>query len=150
MQRGKNLREKIIICNYIKSIRLPLGHESIKYMVKYVLGSEKYKVREIIINFITEKEITKINKSYLNHNYPTDIITFSYAPPSDKIEAEIFISLQIVKKNSKIYKVSFKNELMRVIIHGCLHLAGYNDKTPLEVELMRQKENYYLGKFNLN
>lgn len=87
----------------------------------------------------------KINKNYLNHEYDTDVITFTYDNDKGNLDGEIFVSGETVKKNAKFYNVSQVQELKRVIIHGCLHLAGYNDRTKKQKELMRNKENYYLG-----
>jgi probable rRNA maturation factor len=81
----------------------------------------------------------------LNHNYVTDIITFPYTENEKLIDGELFISLEQVKKNSKLYG-SLKNEIRRVIIHGCLHLLGYDDRTQKQALLIRQKEDYYLSK----
>jgi rRNA maturation RNase YbeY len=101
-------------------------------------------LNELVLNFVGNKEIRKINKKYLKHDYLTDIITFPYNSNKKKIEGEVFISLETVKKNGEIYSTGYKMELKRVIIHGCLHLAGYNDKTNKEKELIRTKENFYL------
>lgn len=90
-------------------------------------------------------KIRKINRDFLNHDYFTDIITFPYEKDRDKIDGEIFISLDTVKENSDFYDVSYTQELKRVIIHGALHLLGYNDKTKKEKEAIRKKENFYLG-----
>lgn len=87
----------------------------------------------------------KINKNFLNHKYDTDVITFTYERDKDNLEGEILISTEKVKKNARIYDVSQIQELKRVIIHGCLHLAGYDDRTKKQKELIKNKENFYLG-----
>lgn len=86
-----------------------------------------------------------LNKHYLNHNYDTDVLTFTYENNKNNLEGEIIISPEKVKKNAKFYDVSQVKELKRVIIHGCLHLAGYDDKTKKQKELIKSKENFYLG-----
>ncbi|MFA9391464.1 MAG: rRNA maturation RNase YbeY [Prolixibacteraceae bacterium] len=90
--------------------------------------------------------ILKINKDFLNHNYFTDIITFNYNE-GNKISGDIFISIETVKENSIDYNVSFENELRRVIIHGILHLIGFDDKTDDQKLIMRQKEDEALNIF---
>ena len=85
----------------------------------------------------------ELNKKYLNHDYFTDIITFSYSVKND-ISGDLFISVDRVKENSFKHGVSFEKELERVVYHGVLHLCGYKDKTPQEAHEMRSKENYYL------
>lgn len=87
----------------------------------------------------------KINRNFLNHNYDTDVITFAYDDDKKNLEGEIIVSPEKVKKNAKYYNVSHVQELKRVIIHGCLHLVGYNDKTKKQKELIKNKENFYLG-----
>ena len=97
------------------------------------------------MNFVDKFGIKKINKKFLNHNYYTDIITFPYNSYKNSLEGEIVISLDSVKKNAVSYGVTYSEELKRVIIHGCLHLAGYDDRTKSEKELIRCKENSYMG-----
>ncbi len=88
----------------------------------------------------------EINKHFLNLNYYTDIITFDLSDP-DYIFAEIYISIDRVKDNAKIFNTSFKSELHRVIFHGVLHLCGYKDKSKPEKEKMRAKEDFYLTNY---
>lgn len=83
---------------------------------------------------------------YLNSNYLTDIITFDYTEDTI-ISGDIMISIERVKDNAKTYKTTFHNELLRVIIHGILHLCGYKDKSSTEIKTMRKKENYYINKY---
>ena len=91
------------------------------------------------------KDIRSINNKFLRHNYSTDIITFQYEKEKQKIDGELLISLDTVKENAKFFRTGYKNELKRVLIHGCLHLAGYNDNNKKRMELIRIKENSYLG-----
>lgn len=125
--------------------KLPFSQKHVKEVVKKVMYGEDCKIHEIIVNFVENKAIKKINKDYLKHNYYTDIITFPYNDKRKHIEGELFISLDTVRKNSIIYGSGYKLELIRVIIHGCLHLAGYNDRLKKEKELIRKKENFYLS-----
>lgn len=83
------------------------------------------------------------NKSFLKHDYYTDIITFDYCE-MDFISGDLLISIDRVNDNAKNYNVSRETELNRVLVHGLLHLCGYGDKTEKEIELMRKKEDYYL------
>jgi probable rRNA maturation factor len=131
--------------NYCNPQRLPLTKHNISKIVNLVFKAEGNKNYCLIFNFIPDKEIRKINKNYLNHNYVTDIIAFPYTENDNLIDGELFICLEQVKKNSKLYG-SLKNEIRRVIIHGCLHLLGYDDRTQKQTLLIRQKEDYYLSK----
>jgi len=108
------------------------------------IKSEKHKPGDISFIFCSDKYLLGINKQYLNHNYFTDIITFDYT--QDKlVSGDLFISIDRVLDNAKTYAVTFQEELLRVLIHGVLHLCGYKDKTKAAASLMRQKEDYYLS-----
>ena len=103
-----------------------------------------YKTGEISIIFCSDDYLLDINKKYLNHDYFTDIITFNYNE-NNTIIGDLFISIDRVKENAKELKVDFNNELYRVIIHGVLHLCGYNDKTQDQQKEIRTKEDEYLA-----
>ena len=110
-----------------------------------VLEENKY-TGTLTYIFCTDEYLLSINKKYLKSTYLTDIITFDYT--EDKIiSGDMLISINRVKENAKIFKTTFQHELMRVMIHGILHLCGYKDKTPKEKELMKEKEEYYLNKY---
>lgn len=134
-----------MIQNFHPALKLPVSHRSIRAIISHVFKSEKTKLNALEVNLVNDKRIRQINKKFLNHDYTTDIITFPYNNDKKGLEGEIFISLGAVKKNSAIYSDLYTQELKRVIIHGCLHLAGYDDKTKKEKELIREKENFYLG-----
>jgi len=135
----------IWIKNFHPSLRLPFSKISIIQLINSVFFGERRKIISIFVNFITNKEIKKINKKFLGHDYFTDIITFPYQKNGGGIEGELFISLDCVKNNSKLYKTGYRNELKRVIIHGCLHLAGYDDKNKKQINKIRKIENLYLN-----
>jgi rRNA maturation RNase YbeY len=97
--------------------------------------------------FCSDAEILEINKSFLKHNYFTDIITFDYSQNND-LEAEIYISIETVRSNAVLFHVKPTEELNRVIVHGLLHLLGYNDKTKQDAEAMRTQENMCLEHLN--
>lgn len=134
-----------MIQNFHPTIKLPVSRRSILTIISRVFKSEKIKLNALDINLVDDKKIRQINRKYLKHNYSTDIITFAYENDKYRLEGEIFISLDTVKRNSIIYNTLYTQELKRVIIHGCLHLAGYNDRTKKEKGLIREKENFYLG-----
>ena len=81
---------------------------------------------------------------YLQHDYFTDIITFDYCE-GDRLSGDLFISVDSVRENASFYGTEFADELNRVIVHGLLHLIGYDDHTDEDVAVMRAKENYYLS-----
>jgi len=108
--------------------------------IKQVIEHFHKKLGSITYIFCSDEEILRINQSYLNHDYYTDIITFDYSE-GDKISGDLFISLETVKTNSEKYKTNYIEELHRVMIHGILHLCGYEDNTPKEKKVMRLKED---------
>ena len=109
-----------------------------------LIFNENKKEGELSFVFCSDEYLLKMNIDYLNHNFYTDVITFDYTE-GDVISGDVFISIERIKDNAKIFKTSFENELQRVMIHGVLHLIGYKDKTEDEKKEMRQKENKYLN-----
>lgn len=112
--------------------------------LKNLIITEKYQIGNISYIFCTDSYLLSINKQFLKHNYFTDIITFDYTE-AKTIKGEIYISIDRIKENAETFKVLFKDELFRVMIHGMLHLIGYDDKTPALKKIMTQKENEYLS-----
>lgn len=90
--------------------------------------------------FCDDPKIIEVNRQYLNHDYFTDIITFDYSR-GRMISGDMFISLDTVESNSVMVGATYQRELLRVIIHGVLHLCGINDKGPGEREIMESFEN---------
>lgn len=112
--------------------------------LKLVAESEIRRLGNISIIFCSDNYILDINQRFLSHDYFTDIITFDYCE-ADKLSGDLFISVDSVRENALEYKTEFADELNRVIVHGLLHLIGYDDHTEEEVSVMRSKENYYLS-----
>ena len=111
--------------------------------LKMVAGSEMRRLGAINIIFCSDNYILDVNMKYLQHDYFTDIITFDYCE-KDILSGDLFISIDSVRENATFYCVPFQNELDRVMVHGLLHLIGYDDHTEAETAVMREKENYYL------
>ena len=111
--------------------------------LKAVAGLEKKKLGQINIIFCSDDYILQVNKKYLQHDYFTDIITFDYCE-GETLSGDLFISVDSVRENSVYYKTDFTEELDRVIVHGLLHLIGYDDHSEEEQKTMRSKENQYL------
>lgn len=109
------------------------------------LASEKYVPENINYVFCSDQYLHTTNVTYLKHDTYTDIITFDTSENADEISGDIFISIDRVKDNARIFNVPFEMELKRVMMHGILHLIGYKDKSKKEKELMRAKEDYYLS-----
>lgn len=114
-------------------------------LIKKLFLLERVKMESFSVVFCSDTYLLKINREYLNHDYYTDIITFDLSA-SNLVEGELYISVDRVKENAKNLKTQFSVEILRVIIHGALHLCGYKDKTSPEEKKMRMKEDYYLNK----
>lgn len=102
------------------------------------------KTGEISYIFCSEERILEINRQYLKHDYFTDIITFDYSE-KDILSGDIFISPETLKTNALEFNVSFEEELLRIIIHGILHLCGQDDKSPEDKIQMTAKEDKALN-----
>lgn len=112
--------------------------------LRLVAESEIRRIGDISIIFCSDNYILDINRRYLGHDYFTDIITFDYCE-GDRLSGDLFISVDSVQENSVEYGTEFKDELNRVIVHGILHLIGYDDHAEEDVKVMRSKEDYYLS-----
>jgi rRNA maturation RNase YbeY len=115
----------------------------IKSWIKSVVLEYNFNLGDINYIFCSDEEILRVNIQYLNHNYYTDIITFPYTEEKT-ISADLYISIPTVKDNSNHYNQSFAHELNRVMVHGVLHLVGFNDSTDQEKREMRKAENHWL------
>lgn len=113
--------------------------------IKTVIKKEKRGLINLNYIFCDDEYLRGINNQFLNHDTYTDIVTFNYNPSVKEIEGEIYISIDRVAENAKTLGSDFDSELHRVMIHGVLHLIGYNDKTKSEKSLMRKKEDSYLS-----
>ena len=128
---------------YSQDINFSLkGRQAISKLLLAAIRKEKKKAGEINYIFCNDAFLLALNKKFLKHNTLTDIITFQY--PGKELSAEIYISIQRVKENTKKFGAPFVNELQRVMIHGVLHLCGYTDKSWKKKKEMRAREDHYL------
>lgn len=121
----------------------------LKNHINYLIENELKQTGNISVIFCSDEYLLNMNEQYLSHDYYTDIITFNYVEGT-VISGDLFISADRLKENAGIYNTGFLMELYRVVFHGVLHLIGFNDKTPEEKEVMREKENFYLDKFDFS
>ena len=130
---------------YIENDKLS-NTEDLNLWINNVIKEEEMIIGELVYVLCNDEYLLKKNIQFLNHNTLTDVITFDYS--DDKIiSGDILISTERVVENAKIFKVNYLTELQRVMVHGLLHLLGYNDKIKKEAIQMHEKENYYLNKF---
>jgi len=109
-----------------------------------VLTNEGVEVLSVDYSFVDKKQMIKINKKHLKHNYLTDVLAFDYSENS-KIQGDVFVSEEKVRANAQEYSQGFSTELMRVMLHGLLHLCGHKDKTLEEQNKFRGLEEKYLN-----
>jgi len=128
--------------NYKISKKKPL-----KKWLTEIASMECKKIGEVSVVFHNDAQLLVLNNRFLNHNILTDIITFDYSE-KNIINGDICISVERVKENALKFNCSFMEELRRVMVHGILHLCGFEDKKNDERLLMRQKENSALELFN--
>ena len=138
------IRMKKVHFNYAdRKLNIP-NKTSLKDFVELLFKKENKELSIINYVFCSDVYLLEINKASLNHDYYTDIITFGLSEPNLPIEAEVYISIDRVKDNAKNLNLTFKNELLRVVFHGALHLCGYKDKKKSDIEQKRKKEDDYL------
>ena len=120
---------------------------TIHKLVNLLKKELNFTIKNLEISFVNSSEIVQLNNKYLHHNYSTDIITFDYSKLDSSLEGEILISIDDALYNSKKFRMSFKEELIRLVIHGILHLLGYKDEKISEKKVMKTKENSLLRKY---
>lgn len=140
----------------MKKLPINFFQEDIKFEIKNknkvrkwlyeTIIAENYQLQTLNFIFCNDDYLLTINLEYLNHDTLTDIITFDNSNNKTTITGDIYISIDRVKENSKTYNTKFTNELHRVIIHGTLHLLGFDDKSAKAKTLMTKKEDNYLKK----
>ncbi len=137
----------MISFNYENDFELS-NEEQLSNWISRVIASEEKKEGEINYIFCDDDYLLNLNEQYLNHDTLTDIISFDYSM-GNEIHGDIFISTERVKDNATDFKVSFEEELKRVMVHGVLHYCGYKDKTEEDVALMRSKEDEKIKMFHV-
>lgn len=120
------------------------NQDQISLWIKEVVAKENLELGELSYVFCSDEFLYDMNVAYLDHDTLTDIITFDYRV-GDLLSGEIYISVDRVKENAKEFSITFEEELQRVIIHGVLHICGYEDLSEEDEKRMRDKEDWALG-----
>ena len=127
------------------SIAMPaLDEHKVSRWIRAVAAYYGFSVGNINYIFCSDERELEVNRQFLGHDYYTDVITFDYSTPST-LSGDIFISLDTVRSNAEMVGTSFENELLRILIHGVLHLTGQGDKTPETKAQMTAKEEHALA-----
>ena len=135
-----------IINDFDDEIKLSI--ELVKEIISNVITHEsKYRKICISIIIVDDEYLRNLKIKYFNMDIFTDIITFNLSDNDEDLDSEAYISWNRINENAKEYKQTINQELKRVIIHGCLHLVGFNDSEENEIKEMRKKEKEYLNKF---
>jgi probable rRNA maturation factor len=118
-----------------------------KKWIKNASISEGYEISQLNYVFCSDEYLLEINKQYLDHDYFTDILTFDNSEEDNQLEGDIYISVDRVRDNAATFHTDFDTEMRRVLIHGLLHLTGYEDSSEALKTAMRAKEDEYLRLF---
>ncbi len=125
---------------------VPTSSEKIIDLVAQIVENEKNEIESLNIIIVSNPEILEINKTYLNHDYFTDVIAFNLEEKGKSIEGEVYVSNDEAKIQAENFEVTHENELLRYITHGTLHTLGYEDYNSDLKEEMHEKENFYLSR----
>ena len=142
----------MIDINISTDCKLSLSYNSnnINKLSKKVLNSENFTDGNISIVLSNREYLSKLKKDYFNIDVYTDVIAFNLEDKNDCLDGEIYISIDDVIENSNIFSKSFNDEFSRILIHGILHLLGYDDKTEIQKDEMSKLENHYLSFLDYN
>ena len=121
----------------------PIIENNLKSLCREVLISEGFEKYSLSIIFVDDEKLKKMKKKYFNQDLYTDVIAFNLSDDKSKLDGEIYISFDAIKINSELYKTNINNELQRIVVHGILHLMGYEDNTKDKKEEMTKTENFF-------
>ena len=133
---------------YYKDVKFRLRKtKDLKDWIIKVIRSEAMEPGDLSFIFVSDEEIRDINREFLKHNFTTDVIAFDYRE-GKIINGEIYMSIDTIRENAKIYRNKLINEVKRVMVHGVLHIIGYDDKEEVMKKEMKKREDLYLKAYN--
>lgn len=128
---------------------LPVETDRLRRAARAILEDHGPDVAELSIAIVDDSTIHVLNRQYLQHDYPTDVLSFVLGQQPGKLEGEVIVGADTAVAQSRQYAVSPANELLLYVIHGVLHLVGFDDKTPALSQQMRGAEQTYLKQFGV-
>ncbi|MGI8966740.1 MAG: rRNA maturation RNase YbeY [Limisphaerales bacterium] len=128
-----------------RKINLRALRKITRYLLENLLEQNQF---ELAIHLVSPSEIAALNETFLQHHGPTDVISFDYGKTKNKLRGEIFICLEVAVKQARQFRATWPSELMRYIIHGILHLEGFDDLYPPARKQMKRRENLLLQKLH--
>lgn len=128
---------------------LPVDEDLLRRAVEMVLGDESISVAQISVAVVDDPTIHRLNVEYLNHDYATDVLSFLLERSDTELEGEIIVSADTALQTASQFDWSASDELLLYVIHGALHLVGWDDQTPAERVQMQERERTYLARFGL-
>ena len=129
---------------------LDYNEDSIKSLFKNILMDYNHKSANISIILSNQKLLNELKQQYFDVDQYTDVIAFNLEDKNEDIDGEVYVSIDDILENSIEYKTEFNEEFSRILIHGCLHLLGFDDKSDIEKKEMTELENKYLSCLNKN
>ena len=128
----------------------PLDFAALKDAARAVLDGEGVRAADVTVAFVDDAHIHRLNKQFLNHDEPTDVLTFPHSDPgARKLEGDVVIGYQVAEEYAADRGHAVGPELVLYVVHGCLHLCGYTDADDRSAAEMRAKEREYLAKLGL-
>ena len=135
------MRDRIAVVNACRRIRV--NGARVRRIVSRVLRDEGQPPATVTVVFIDSRRSRRMNREFLRHDYPTDVLSFPLERGAN-LEAEIYVNLEKARSQAREHGVSFSNEVARLLIHGTLHLAGYDDRGKRKSEMMRRRQESYV------
>jgi len=139
---------KLKIDIYNINNKFTIDRDRIKNLLNLVFMREQHDYGNVSIIFVGHDYIADLNQKYLDKQETTDVLSFSLSEDTKAIDGEIYVDLDTVAINAETYKVTFEQEALRMVVHGLLHLMGYDDGDDVSREMMTIKEDHYLGLVN--
>ena len=144
LEMRNSARQSGIKFHYLHPARLPVA--ALRKIIKLILSQHGKSLVAVNYVFCSDDYLLAVNREYLKHDFYTDIITFDLSDTPKAVRADVFISIERVRENAQKLDLPIYKELIRVVLHGVLHLVGYNDKTKAEKKRIRHQEDLYLSK----